>query len=167
MLEPGDVGPGGGRLFGGGAVAGARRRLLLEPGELGERVLLHLAARHRLGFTLEGRRHLAAQVAGAERLGEVADGAFDATADAVLVGGAGRQHQHGDVRQLLALGLDHVENAPAVGARHHHVENHDVRLLLAHDLQGAVAVRRGEHAVALPLQVVLDDRQDVLFVVDS
>ena len=39
-------------------------------------------------------------------------------------------------------------------------------MFLPHDLEGTIAVRSGQDAMALLLEVVPDDRQDVFFVVD-
>ena len=67
--------------------------------------------------------------------------------------------------------LDPLEHLPAVGARHHHVEEDQLRLLLAlEDGQSLVGVAGLEHRVALELEarahvlahaVVVVDDEDV------
>ena len=62
------------------------------------------------------------QLLGAERLGQVIVGTGIQTGDAVRLGRAGRQHDHGD----LALPPHQPQQLETVQARHHHVQEQQV-----------------------------------------
>ena len=84
---------------------------------------------------------------------------------------AGVERRHDDDRDgrdvEVGLGLDLLEDGPAVDPRHHDVEHHHVGWLRAHALERLLSVTRGQHAVAVELEVDLQERDDVSVIVDD
>ena len=97
-----------------------------------------------------------------EGLADVVVGARAQAAHAIDVLGARRQHDHGHAGGLP----DAVERLPAVDARHHDVEQHDVGPQLAEHAQ-ALAVGRGRDLEAGLLEAVRDHRPLRSAVVDD
>ena len=95
----------------------------------------------------------AAQLAGAEGLGEVAIGTGGDAFDAGFLARAGREHEDGHrlERLVFAQGLQEAE---AVEPGHHHVGHHELGRRLAGERQGLGTVVRGDHLV-LGLQQAL------------
>src|SRR4051812_20926909 len=109
------------------------------------------------------------QLVRVERLGEVRVRAGRETLLAVVrLALRGQQH---DVRRGEAeVLLHHSADVEAVPARHHDVEEHEVRSLRLDDLQRLLAVGGGEQVDAVVgqlLQRLFDEQPDVLLVVDD
>ena len=76
---------------------------------------------------------------------------------------ARREHQHGRIRMAADLAAD----LEAVHLRQHQVEDHEVGLVAAVQGERLLAVGRGDHGVALLLEVEPHEVHDVAFVVDD
>jgi hypothetical protein len=93
------------------------------------------------------RQHLLAL----DRLGDVVDGAELEARDLVGNFAPRRKKDHGGVTRV-GVRLDDAAHLEAVHARHHHVEEDQVRIGLARDLDCAGAIPRREDAVAAAMQ---------------
>ncbi len=65
------------------------------------------------------------------------------------------------------LGLELLADVQAAHARHHDVQNHDVRRLAQSPLQARYSIGRGQHLVSLEFEVVPQPRHHVGFVFDN
>ena len=99
----------------------------------------------------------------AERLRHVVVRAGAQAANLVQLFGPGGEHDHRNLAQLA----DPLQDAPAVQARHLHVEDDEIRLLGVKPLQPLVAVGGFDHVVAGALEQLLHQSADVGFVVDD
>ena len=135
-----------------------------------ERFGLHLATllafsrrrrRQRLLEELDERR-------GVERLGDVLQRALDPAAEPRF-GLVGRgHHEHRDLRQVAsAPGLELLEDRPAVGPGHAHVEEQHVGRLTANAGERFVTVGSGNDAMACLLEIDANELANVRFVVDD
>ena len=77
-----------------------------------------------------------------------------------LVGACG-EHDHVDV----GLGAETPEHLDTVDARHHHVEEHEIRMPIACEVEGFDAVGGGVDLEALGLQIAAHEVADPAFVV--
>src|SRR5258706_4316237 len=116
--------------------------------------------------SFEKALHLAQDLGGGERLGDVALGPFLEADHLVAPLGARREHRDRDVPGLL-VALQDLENLPAVHLRHHHVQENDVWRVLVRAGDGRLAVGRRPRDVTVRLEDELEERQDVLLVVDD
>ena len=105
------------------------------------------------------------QLARAERLGHVVVRPQFEPLDAILLGGAGGEHEDGDVARL-GVALEQAANLEPVDSRQHQVENQQAGQILAGHLEGLVAGVRHVHPVGLLLEMVNDQLEDVRFVID-
>ena len=97
------------------------------------------------------------------RLGDVVLGDL---LEEVGLGVAGVDRGQDDDRQV-GLGLDLAGQGQAVHARHHHVDDQQVRPRRAQPAEGLVAVARGRDLVAVGAQLVGQQDEQVRIVVDD
>src|SRR5205807_1453426 len=149
----------------GGAPQGALRLFgLHERPKLRELLAAQLVALAALD-AIEQLAHERREIERVERLRDVVDAADVEPARAVAELGARREE---DDRDLARPFVDQqlFRNPPAVEARHHHVEEHNVRTLLARELQPARPVARLDHLHPLGLEVDTAEQPDRRLVVD-
>src|SRR5262249_44012769 len=106
-----------------------------------------------------------AQLLRAERLRDVVVRAdLKASIDVgVLTTRSEQDHPHvGSPR----IGAQVPQDLKSTEFRHHHVENAEIRAFCLSQHETRLAVRRGDHPVAVVFQAEADDVEDVLFVVD-
>ena len=123
------------------------------------------AHRRRPRGCVGGCKHALDQLVRAEGFGDVVVGADLAAELLIDLPSLCGEQDDGDV---LGGGivLDHAAGLVAVELRHHDVEDDEVGLLVAHLLQGLLAVGRGDDVVALRTQDEIQDMEDVHLVVD-
>ena len=99
-----------------------------------------------------------------ERLGHVVGRAQLQTGDDICLAALRGQHDDGDVlRRRIAL--EHPADLQTIHAGQHEVEDENVRQLRASGTEGVLSGSHREDFVAFFGQVVLDELEDVLFVV--
>jgi len=130
-------------------------------GEAGQR-----RDRAHLGVTSKRGMHARDEFQGVERLDDVVVRSRSQPDDLVRRQALRRQHDDGEARGER-IGAQPATQLNAVDARHHHVEQYEVRHALADDLQGFLAVVSDEHIEALEPQVDLDEAGDVDVIVDD
>src|SRR4051794_39103048 len=109
------------------------------------------------------RAHAGDELARAEGLGHVVVGAEVQAADALVLAGAGAQHEDRDGR----LGADRRADLLAGQVGEHPVEHDQGRAHVARHRETVAPADRGEHLVALTLQVAAGDIVDRGLVVDN
>src|SRR5690606_21717369 len=107
----------------------------------------------------------AKQLFASERFGQVLFRPDDAAARLVEQAVLGRQHDHRRRLELL-VALDERARLVAVQARHHDVDEDDLRLLVGDLGQGLEAVGGGDDLASLPLEQSLGGAADGLGVID-
>ena len=105
----------------------------------------------------------AGKLARAERLGHIVVRAQVQPLDAVVLVRAHGEHDHRRVADLA----DALERLEAVHAGHFDVEQHQVRVVVAHLLQRLHAVVGFERKIAFQVQVHLDEAHHARFVVND
>ena len=112
------------------------------------------------------RAHARHELLVGERLDDVVDGAGVEAGDArVRLRVRGEEDDRGRRR---ALGLDRAADLVAVAAGHRHVDEQQVGMLVAGELERLLAVGRGDHRVARALEPRADDRaRDAVVVGDE
>ena len=98
-----------------------------------------------------------------ERLDDVVVGATAQAADALELGGARGEHDHGNVGHLA----DPLQHLPAVDPRHDDIEQDQIRLQLVELAHSFGALDRRRDEVAVLLEAARDDRALGLAVVDQ
>ena len=119
------------------------------------------AARH--PGPAQRRLHPAAELADAERLGDVVVGADLEAEDLVDLVVAGGQHDD----RNLAPGAEPAADLDPVEARHHHVEDDEVEALRGEQVERLAAVACDHDLIALLAKRIRKKRLDRLLVVDE
>lgn len=90
------------------------------------------------------------QLTGAVRLGHVVVRAEIEPQQQIVLGAAGRQHQH---RHFPVLGTEHPHHVQAVRARHHHIEHQEIGLPVPDLGESREAVADDRDRMALVFEV--------------
>src|SRR3954447_21723814 len=143
---------------------GARRDLLVDAviaGQTGQR-------RHgaHLGVAAQCRPHPRNQLEGVERFDDVVVGTGGESDHLVHRQALRRQHDDGQARGER-IGAQPPGQLDPVDARHHHVDQREVRQLPADDFQGLLPVMCDDDVEALEPEIYLDEPGDVDVVVDD
>ena len=129
----------------------------------GGRVVLHGADDP--GLTLQRAADADAELAGPQRLADEVVGAELEAAQAILVGGAGRQEDEGHEGEVR-VAADVLHQRPAVHLRHRDVGDDQVRRAVQRRREPLGAVRRGRHREAGVRERLLDADEGRGVVVD-